>query len=291
MNFYVLEQPRPDTPEDRLGGSDAIKEEGFNTGEALRCRQCNRFLTMLRWLPPYRIELETWGQEYGDVVRIADEMIVSERFVHLFQGSGLKGLSEFEPVEVFKVKRRRGKPKQPMPLYFTTTVTRSPTTVDQKASGYVWGDESSVCPVCLWDDLKRFKRIVIKEDTWNGDDIFFPRGGTRLLVSERFKTLCKQHALRGMVFSPAESYGYEYYPNEREDWAIRVFDETLAILESGNKDGRLEDFVRTMKELRGKVVKDPKFEWITRIPRIPGARTDDVADAASNAYYKLIRNP
>jgi hypothetical protein len=291
MNFYVLDKPKPNTPEDRLGRSDAIREEGFNTGEALRCPRCNRFLTSLRWLPPYRIELETWGREYSDVVEIEDEMIVSERFVQLFRANGLKGLSEFEPVEVLNVKHRRGKPKQVMPRYFKTTVTLSPTMVDQKSSGFVWGDESAICSVCLWNNLKRFTRIVIKEDTWNGDDIFFPRGGYGPIVSETFKILCDQHAVRGVIFSPAKNYGYECCPWERQDWDIRLFDETLANLESGNTGGRFDHFLQAMREMRDRVAADPKIQWIDNLRQRFGEGIDKVADAASKAYYKLIRNP
>jgi hypothetical protein len=178
MKFYIIDTPTIDTTEGLLGGMRALKAEGFSTGEAVRCPECNRFLTMLRWLPPYRVELERWGREYGDFASIGQDMIVSERLVLAFQDSGLHGLSSFEPLEVVKVIDHARRSTQPLPRYFTATVTLSPTTVDQHASGYIWVDKSKVCPACLSDRLKRFARIVIKEETWNGDDIFYPRGGT-----------------------------------------------------------------------------------------------------------------
>jgi hypothetical protein len=230
--------------------------------------------------------------EYADVAIAGDEIVVSERFVGFVKGALLKGLSEFEPVEVFNVRHRRTKPSQPMPRYFKSTVVLSPTTVDQNASEYVWSDEASVCPICLrGDELKRFRRIVIKEDTWNGDDVFFARGGTRLIVSERFKSLCGQDNIRGVVFSAAEDYGYEYCPWEREDWDLREFDETFAILRSQNAGGRFDGFLQAMREIRGKVASDPKFEWIETLRQRFGEEISDVADAAGDAYYKMIRNP
>jgi hypothetical protein len=211
MKFYLIDKPKMNTPKDLLGGIRAIKEEGFATGEALRCPQCNRFLSMLEWLPPYRIELETWGREYGDFADIGGrDLIVSERFAQAFQQSGLKGLSKFEPVEVVKVIYRVEKPKHPLPRYFKSEITHSPTTVDQRASGYVWSDESRVCPTCLWDTLKRHERIVINQETWNGDDIFYPRGGTGPLVSERFKLFCETHGFQDIVFRPADQESYDY---------------------------------------------------------------------------------
>jgi hypothetical protein len=142
-------------------------------------------------------------------------MIVSEQFVLAFQDCGLNGLSPFEPVEIVKVIDRGGRPNQPFPRYFTATVTLSPTTVDQQASGYVWADESKVCPACLFDRLKRFARIVIKEETWNGDDIFYPRGGTRLMVSERFKAFCERHAFLNVVFRSPDQESYDYFLGRR----------------------------------------------------------------------------
>jgi hypothetical protein len=216
MRFYLLRKADADTPTDRLAGTNALKEEGFATGEALRCPNCNRFLTMLRWLPPYRVKLETWGKEYGDFADVGDEMIVSERFAQAFRATGLKGLSVFEAIEVLRVVHHRGPPRQPLPRYFKATVTLSSTTVDQRASGYVWTDESKVCPVCLFDELKFLRRIVIKQDTWNGDDIFFPRGGTRLMVSERFKSFCEKHGLSGAAFDPPDQER-SYYDWETHD--------------------------------------------------------------------------
>jgi hypothetical protein len=217
MTFFVLSKPEPLTAEDLRGGTCAVKEAGFNTGPALRCPVCNRFLSMLRWLPPYRIELETWGAEYGDFAEVGEELIVSERFADAFQRSDLKGLGKFEEIEINKVTNRGAKLPQSPPRYFKTEVTHSPTTVDQLASGYVWSDNSRICPCCLFDTLKRFARIVIKPESWNGDDIFFPRGGTRLMVSERFKSFCEKHAFLGVVFNSSDQESYEYFPWETQN--------------------------------------------------------------------------
>ena len=102
-----------------------------------------------------------------------------------------------------------------MPRYAKATINLSPTAVDPKASGYVWRSESTVCPVCLWDDLMRFSRIVINEDTWNGDDIFYPRGGPRPMVSARFKDVCDEHGLLGAIFTDPDKVSYDYYPWEK----------------------------------------------------------------------------
>ncbi|MCG6158345.1 imm11 family protein [Rubinisphaera margarita] len=197
-----------------MGRTDAIKEEGFNVGDCIRCPTCSRPLSMLEWLPPYRVELESWGKHYGDVADIGDVLIVSERFVDVFRHHELRGLESIEPVDLVKVVHRRVKPTEPAPRYFKATVVRSPTMIDQRASGYVWQDESKVCPECLFDTLKRYDRLVIKEETWNGDDIFFPRGGNGPITSDRFRTTFHEQGLVGAVFIPTAEDHYDFFPWE-----------------------------------------------------------------------------
>lgn len=218
MKFFAIEQPQVSSPEDRDGRSDAIKEEGNNVGDALHCPLCNRPLSMLKWLPPFRIELESWGKHYGDIACVGDDLIVSDRFKRAYSASGLRGLLCFEPVTIINVAHRRGKPKEPLPDYYKANVIRNSAVIDQEASGYVWDDKSKVCSECLFGKLKRYRRLIVKEDTWTGDDVFFPRGGRGPIVSERFKSFFFENVLHGVVFIPCESEeaGYDSYPWELE---------------------------------------------------------------------------
>lgn len=214
--FYLLRDSKPDSADDCAGGIDITKpRRGVNRGPAPTCPKCGGFLGMLTWLPPYRVELETWGTHYGDIARTGDDLIVSDRFVDAFKRNSLKGVVRIDAVDVVKVVHRRGKPKEPMPIYFKASVIRSNTTIDQKASGYVWKDESKVCPECLFDTLKRYERIVIDESTWNGDDIFYPRGGNGPIVSERFRQVFLEQGLVGADFIPANEHHYDFYPWEK----------------------------------------------------------------------------
>lgn len=219
MRFYLLEAPKPGSIEDRAGGVSFSEADNPNRGPAPTCPRCGRFLGMLTWLPPYRIEIEPWGRHWGDVAQMGNDLIVSERFRQAFVEESLKGIEKFDPVEVVKVNRRWGRPKEPMPRYFKGSVVFSPTAIDQVASGYEWEDESRVCPECQFDplaDLRRRKRLVVKQETWNGDDVFFPRGCTRVMVSERFRSMFQDHKLLGAIFIPSESEdaGYDLFPWE-----------------------------------------------------------------------------
>jgi hypothetical protein len=219
MNFFVLAKPKTGSPEDIRGGIDIIQAEGTQTGDFLKCPQCNFPLTMREWLAPHRVDLEPWGKAYGDIDVVGDGLVVFERFKDVFVENGLSGLSNFQPVEVAKVKFRRGRINNQPPVYFKATITRSPTAVDQKASGYAWRHPSRCCPSCVFGgdgDLKRCERIVIDERTWNGDDIFWPHGGTRIMVSERFKSVCERYEILGVVFNDPEDEHYDYYPWESQ---------------------------------------------------------------------------
>ena len=148
--FYVLEEARPGSPEDDMGGTSALKEEGFEVGDAPKCPKCGRFIGMLTWLPPFRVEIETWGREFGDVVKAgANDLVVSLRFKQLYERHQLKGLLGFEPVEIVRVKRHR-KFNAELPKYFKASLVHSQASIDQNASGFEWQDDQPVCPECLW---------------------------------------------------------------------------------------------------------------------------------------------
>ena len=217
--FYVVEEPRPEDREDDIGGTSALKEEGFKVGEAPKCPKCGRFIGMLTWLPPFRVEIETWGKEFGDLVKVgANDLLVSHGFKQLYEKHQLTGLLGFEQVEIVRVKRHR-KSSAELPEYFKATVVRSQTSIDQDASGFEWQDEQPVCPECLWKQatgtLRGYKGIIIKSGSWTGEDIFYPRGSpVNVIVSRRFRDVCVENQLKNVVLLPADTYAWHKRPGE-----------------------------------------------------------------------------
>jgi hypothetical protein len=217
--FYVVKQPQPESPEDKMGGTNALKEEGFKVGDAPKCPRCGRFIGMLTWLPPYRVEIETWGKEFGDILEAGgNQVLVSHRFKCLYEDHQLKGLTAFERVEVVKVKRHR-KPNAELPEYFKTSAVRSQTSIDQEASGFEWQDDQPLCPECLLPQtsctLRGYNGLLIKSGSWTGEDIFYPRGSPAyFIVSKRFRDVCVENQLKNVVFLPAERYAWHKKPGE-----------------------------------------------------------------------------
>jgi hypothetical protein len=212
MNYFVLVR-RPKIERGTFA-TDAEFADGFKTGEAPRCEACGRFIGLRPWLPPYRVILETWGKEFGDlaIFHFCDFMLVSERFKELWVHAGLVGLSGFFPTEVVKVKRHRKLIDDP-PKYYKVDVIHNQSAIDYEASGYVWETQSPTCDVCrIAGGVIRWKGTVILKGTETDDDIFVPRAGSRIIISERFKSFCEQNQIKNATFAPAETYGHDFYP-------------------------------------------------------------------------------
>jgi hypothetical protein len=229
MDFFVLDKPESGTVQDHWGYTVVMNDKGINVGQAPRCPSCGGFTGLLPWLPPFRIEVETWGKQYGDIMRVGEDLIVSERCMNIFRLDALKGFCDFAPVEIVKVIHRRGKPKEKCPTYFKASVVKSPTTVDQEASGMQWAPTIASaaeerewnlgeleCPICLFRRgvFVRQKRLVLQEETWTGEDIFHARGGVNFVVTSRFKDVCEKNDIKNARFIPAEEYEVDYYPSE-----------------------------------------------------------------------------
>jgi len=214
--FYVL----VDGPNwDNAADTDALKADGTNRGEAPRCPACCKYTGMRSWLPPYRVELETWGSEFGDLAFLGggDDILVSLRFKQLWNKHRLVGLSGFEPVKVLNVTRNRKIQGDP-PAYFKAAVVASQAIVDFEASGYEWLKGPPTCSVCrIGDGVKRWKGTVVDPATWRGEDIFVPRATADFVTSERFKDFCEANAIKNAVLVPAETHGHDFYPGGEPD--------------------------------------------------------------------------
>lgn len=176
-------------------------------GEAPFCPACGRAIGARRWLPPYRAEMETWGEAFGDIVfGPAMDILVSERFTLLWERAGLVGLEGFDPVEIVKVVRH-GRLDGDLPQYFHVDVARSEAAIDDSSSTIVRDDEP-ICPDCrLGGIIKHVCRVVLEPSPVPVEDLFVARGlpGT-VLASERFRDFCTTQRILNAVLVPARNY-------------------------------------------------------------------------------------
>jgi hypothetical protein len=190
------------------------KEDDYRYGDAVRCHACGAFVSMLTWLPPFRVELELYGKQFGDFAfGPGEDFLVSQAFREVYYQYGLTGLTGFDPVEAIKItaKSRRKIESRP-PMYFRVQAGYGQTALDLAASGFEWLEQPT-CSHCYTATIVRWKRLVLEEGTWTGEDIFRPRGmAGETMVSQRFKDACQRHAIKNAVFTPAEASGHDFYP-------------------------------------------------------------------------------
>lgn len=180
-----------------------------NVGEAPRCLACNRFVGMLRWLPPFRAELDVTARRFGDVVfGPGDSLLVSERFAALWRREKLVGLEGFESVEIVRVHRRLKMEHGP-PRYLHASVVRSAACVDAVQSAVEWG-RAPWCQICrMGDDLKGWGSIVLEAPA--PENLFMARGlpGLRL-ADDRFRLFCEEHQIQSVCLVPGPEAGYRF---------------------------------------------------------------------------------
>jgi hypothetical protein len=186
--------------------------EPVNLGDAPRCPRCGDIIGLLTWLPPYRVELKLHGEELGDFIKnSAYDLLISERFAESFRAEGLTGLEGFHPVEVLRVrsrKKRAGK-SLTVPRYYVVSPRYGRAAVDLVLNR-VRISEPPTCPECRSAGIDAINGFVLEPGTWQGEDIFRPRGlPGDIVVSERFKDFVERHGLTNMVLTPTEQFVWD----------------------------------------------------------------------------------
>ena len=194
LRFSVLTLSLPvDSPSEfeRVGPLKLVKSP--------RCECCGTELNNLQQLPPYHFEIVR-GRPHDF---LTDGMVfaVSERCVEAFRNCGLTGLDfSTEPIQLSNCRDS----------YFMATPVCTRTLLDEAASGVVI-DRVRGCENCRVMALHAIKRIVIREETWSGWDVFTCGNlFSEILVSERFVNLIADFDLEGFSFIPQDQFQFDY---------------------------------------------------------------------------------
>ncbi|MGZ3458739.1 MAG: hypothetical protein ACXU86_09555 [Archangium sp.] len=131
---------------------------------------------------------------------------MSDRFARAYREEGLTGLEGFHPVEVVRVRRKRRGPKPShIPHYLAVTARYGRAAVDLAHSRIRYADEPPTCEECRNATKNAIHGFTLEPGTWDGKDIFRPRGLTgRLVVSERFVRFAERHGFTNMTLTPTE---------------------------------------------------------------------------------------
>lgn len=184
------------------------KTEPVNTGDAPRCAACGEVIGLRTWLPPYRGNLEVYGEGLGDFVEASGyDFLISERMAEAFRAEGLTGLTGFHPVEVGHVRRKRkGLKVGAVPRYVVVSPCFGRGAVDD-ARSRIRRTAPIACTECRCTGLDSIHGYTLEDGTWQGEDVFRPRGCQgSVVVSPRFEEFVRRHGLTNMRLIPTEEY-------------------------------------------------------------------------------------
>ncbi len=201
--FFVLEEGELWSRYD----VDVEKSEPVNREKGADCPRCGGPIGMMKWLPPYRVELVLHGEELGDFIKTpGDDLLVSKRFAQAFQTEGLTGLEGFHPVEVARFRRKKRGPKTShLPQYLVVSACFGRAAVDLAHSRIRYADAIPTCEECRNATKNAIHGFTLEPGTWQGEDIFRPRGlHGRLVVSDRFARFVAHHGFTNMTLTPTE---------------------------------------------------------------------------------------
>jgi hypothetical protein len=190
--------------------TEMLEADPVILGDAPRCEVCGLYSGGRPWLPPHRAELTLHGSHWGDFAFRGDggeDFLISERTAELYREEKLRGLSGFEQVEIARFK---GTDEQP-PRYLHVAVGRSQGAVDEQKSSLI-RPEPPTCERCRSAELEAIHGFVLESGSWSGEDVFFVRGLTGVVVvSRRFREFVDRHALTNVRLTPTGSYEWDPY--------------------------------------------------------------------------------
>jgi hypothetical protein len=128
-----------------------------------------------------------------------------------FRAEGLTGLEGFHPVEVLRVRCKSKRPRQPLtvPRYYVVWPCFGRGAVDPVLNR-VRTRKTPTCVECRSAGVDAIHGFVLEPGTWEGEDIFRPRGMQGdIVVSERFKDFVERHGLTNMVLTPTEQFVWD----------------------------------------------------------------------------------
>ncbi len=211
MNFYVLK------PFDNMVGWKshfyyASIEEPIQYGSHEICPNCSGPVTPRKLIPPYYISLESNNPNLataGDFLFTENKsFFISGNMKNIIQSEQIKGLEiESSPAHIKTVAR--------IPLeeyveskfnqYYYTQIHYGGGSIDIEKSGYEYWEKPE-CELCQVSVLIRAKGQILRDGSWEGSDIFYPRGGLVPLVTEKFKNIMKSNMITNCSFYPAETW-------------------------------------------------------------------------------------
>lgn len=201
MDFYVIDRSNRFNDTKYAYGEEVEQK----TGNYETCQVCGAPVSLREWLSPRKVKLSK--PSYGDFVfGTFSTFLCSDNVKEEYVKLGLKGIIEFQEVEIVKVNKKKATSSE-SPKYYNAKIRRGNARINEELSKFIREDQENFCEVCRTGTIRSFNGIYIESDTWNGEDIFYPIGlpGT-ILVSRKFYDFVISKHFTNINFIPAEKY-------------------------------------------------------------------------------------
>ena len=197
--------------------------DGDYKTDAPACPACGGPIGGLRgWNDPKVILKQP--RRVGDFVWGAGgcDFLISQSFLTAYQEYNLKGIERIFPVTIHRMGTTKKAKSYVKPKLFGVELKHTTTQVDYDGMDVIWDEvpNKDYCRLCgpggggnkgIWSSINR---IVVKQETWTGDDIFFAINfsGT-VLLSEKAAIIIDQKGFTNVKVIPCEEYKYSFYIN------------------------------------------------------------------------------
>ncbi len=194
QEFYRLEQPRFSQYE--YAFYEAADDSKY--GDFQKCPKCEGPISMRKWLAPRKVHLKQ-ATRIGDLVFGAGGgiMLVSERFKVAFENSNLRGIKEFNKVEIISIKPKTVSDSLQSIKLFEAVIVIQPIKVLFDFMDVDWCRKppANHCKFCELSkgEYNSYQRIVIDPNSNFDSDIFCPinLSGTIILSSKAYDFFAK----------------------------------------------------------------------------------------------------
>jgi hypothetical protein len=191
----------------------------YSKEEAPRCAGCGCFVGGCQWLEPHDVVLKQ-PRQVGDFVSGPGgcDFLVSRPCLEALQNAMLRGIKRSFPINVVRMGTTKKGMGLPVPELWGVDVIHSNTRADFSRMDVEWsGNPPSGprCPVCGcggsggW--LKSWKRVVIEQNSWSGDDLFHAVNFTgKVILSARAAGIVASGGFTNARLIPCEDYAYSF---------------------------------------------------------------------------------
>ncbi len=210
MDFYILsltsEREPSQDPNSQVRNRWSVAWEVDRLyGDSEKCPVCGRHASMLSWEAPRKIRLV--GKRYPDrlVDYLAKPLVVSQRFMEMYQQEKLTGISEFASIQVVN-------PTAHTPNYFLGHISFDQSVQFDLSRSVIEGQSQDwSCPLCNpWGLTKdRIHKLVLDTEHWDGQDIMrlYALCSTPI-VSQRFYDCVRRYGLTNFAMTPVEAFQF-----------------------------------------------------------------------------------